>query len=54
VEPFFELRAQIVPQPEVALLHGRAGRIRFELPAEPLLPRAIRRLRQLLQRRYQL
>ena len=53
-EPFFEVRAELDPTTAVALLHGRSGKIRFDLEAEPLLPRAIRRLRQLLQKRYQL
>ncbi|MBU6402477.1 MAG: biotin/lipoyl-binding protein, partial [Verrucomicrobia bacterium] len=54
MEPFFEIRAAIQPRPDVALLHGRSGKIRFDLPAEPLLHQWIRRLRQVLQRRYQL
>ena len=54
VEPFFEVRAEVAAAPPVALLHGRAGRIRFDLAPEPLLPRWIRSLRQLLQKRYQL
>jgi putative peptide zinc metalloprotease protein len=53
-EPFFEVHADLTKIPEVAFLHGRAGKIRFELQPEPLLPRAVRRLRQLLQKRYQL
>lgn len=53
-EPFFEVRADVLPHPEVALVHGRAGKIRFDLESEPLLPRAVRRLRQLLQKRYQI
>ncbi len=53
-EPFFEVRADVQPQPDVALVHGLAGKIRFDLDAEPLLPRAVRRLRQLLQKRYQI
>lgn len=53
-EPFFEVRALVQESTEVALLHGRAGKIRFDLESEPLLPRWIRRLRQLLQKRYQL
>ena len=52
-EPFFEVRAQIPAAAEVALLHGRSGKIRFDLEPEPLLPRWIRRLLQLLQQRYQ-
>ncbi len=54
VEPFFELRAELLPKTDAALLHGRAGQMRFDLPSEPLLPRAVKRLRQLLQKRYQL
>ncbi len=53
-EPFFQVRTSINSAAEAAVLHGRAGRIRFDLEAEPLLPRGIRRLRQLLQKRYQL
>jgi putative peptide zinc metalloprotease protein len=53
VEPFFEVRSELAAAGSVALLHGRAGRVRFELPSEPLLPRGWRRLRQLLQKRYQ-
>lgn len=52
-EPFFELRGMLAPQSRVAFLHGRTGRIRFTLAPEPLLPRWWRRLRQLLQSRYQ-
>lgn len=51
-EPFFEVRASLDMVPGVALLQGRSGFIRFELPPEPLLPRWIRKLRQLLQNRY--
>lgn len=53
-EPFFEVHADVAAQPVVGLTHGRAGKIRFDLESEPLLPRAIRRLRQLLQKRYQI
>jgi putative peptide zinc metalloprotease protein len=52
-EPFFEVRAPIEASTHAALLHGRAGKIRFDLGSEPLLPRWLRRLRQLLQQRYQ-
>jgi hypothetical protein len=38
----------------IALLHGRSGKIRFDLDPEPLLPRWLRRLYQLLQKRYQI
>lgn len=51
-EPFFEVRADLPDDDRVALLHGRAGKIRFDQAWEPLLPRWIRGLRQLLQKRY--
>lgn len=54
VEPFFEVRAELPAPRAVSLMHGRSGVIRFDLPAEPLLPRWLRRLGQLLQKRYQL
>lgn len=53
-EPFFEVLAALPQSAEATLLHGRSGKIRFDLEAEPLLPRWIRRLRQLLQKRYQI
>ena len=53
-EPFFEVRVALPPDARVALLHGRSGKIRFDQEWEPLLPRWIRSLRQLLQKRYQL
>jgi putative peptide zinc metalloprotease protein len=53
-EPFFEVHAELPFDERVALLHGRSGKIRFEQAWEPLLPRWIRNLRQLLQKRYQM
>jgi putative peptide zinc metalloprotease protein len=53
-EPFFELRAIVAPDERVRLLHGRSGRIRIEMHPAPLLEQWYRKLRQLLQRRYQL
>ena len=53
-EPFFEVRAELPSNPALALLHGRSGRIRFDQEWEPLLPRWIRSLRQLMQHRYQI
>jgi putative peptide zinc metalloprotease protein len=53
-EPFFEIHSQIVPAPGVPLLHGRSGTIRFTLESQPLLQTWLRRLWQLLQKRYQL
>jgi putative peptide zinc metalloprotease protein len=53
VEPFFEVVGKLDSSAGVPLMDGRSGRIRFALPAEPLLPRWIRDLWQLLQKRYQ-
>ncbi|MCP5527049.1 MAG: biotin/lipoyl-binding protein [Verrucomicrobiales bacterium] len=53
-EPFFEVRGRIEQPAGATLLHGRSGILRFDLPAEPLLPRWGRALWQLLQRRYQI
>jgi putative peptide zinc metalloprotease protein len=53
-EPFFEVRAQLDSPNDVALLDGRSGKIGFKLDAEPLLPRWMRNLWQLLQKRYQI
>jgi putative peptide zinc metalloprotease protein len=51
-EPFFEVRATVAKAAPAELLHGRGGRIRFQLSPEPLLSQWVRRLRQLLQNRY--
>ncbi|BCR04252.1 hypothetical protein DESUT3_13210 [Desulfuromonas versatilis] len=53
VEPFFQIFAELQNPSDAALFHGQSGRIRFSLPAEPLLSQWARKLRQLLQRRYQ-
>jgi len=53
-EPFFEVHASLPATAQPALLHGRSGAIRFDLPAKPLLPRWWRRLEQLVQKRYHL
>lgn len=53
-EPFFEVQALVSSASPAPLLHGRSGKIRFDLEPEPILPRCIRRLMQLLQKRYQL
>ncbi len=52
-EPFFEVHAGLPATGEVAVLDGRSGKIRFDLQSEPLLPRWLRRLWQLMQKRYQ-
>ncbi|MDB6041264.1 MAG: Zn-dependent protease protein [Verrucomicrobiales bacterium] len=53
-EPFFQVRADIQSTGDVALLHGRTGKVRFDLEPEPLFTRGIRKMRQLLQKRYQI
>jgi putative peptide zinc metalloprotease protein len=53
-EPFFNVIGRVEPPPEAVLLHGRTGKARFDIGREPLLPRAMRALWQLLQKRYQL
>ena len=53
-EPFFEVVADVQSSANAALLDGRSGKIRFDLQPEPLLPRWIRRLQQMFQKRYQL
>jgi putative peptide zinc metalloprotease protein len=52
--PFFEVQADVTGVADVPQLHGRSGKIRFDLEPEPLLTRWLRRLWQLLQTRYQL
>jgi putative peptide zinc metalloprotease protein len=53
-EPFFEVVGKLNSQSGVPLLDGRSGKISFKLGAEPLLPRWVRSLWQLLQKRYQI
>jgi putative peptide zinc metalloprotease protein len=52
-EPYFKVLAQLPAQGEVALFDGISGQIRFDLKPEPLLSGWLRRLWQLLQKRYQ-
>ena len=54
IEPFYEVQAKLPSEVDVVLFHGRSGKIRFDLEPEPLLPRWMRRLMQLLQKRYQI
>jgi putative peptide zinc metalloprotease protein len=51
-EPFFQIYADLDGNESVALLHGRSGKIRFNLPSEPLLLQWSRKFRQLIQKRY--
>ncbi len=53
-EPFFQVIASVEPAPGAVLLHGRSGRIRFDLGREPLLRQWMRAFRQLIQSRYRL
>jgi putative peptide zinc metalloprotease protein len=50
-ESFFEVRALIATPTAAALRHQRSGKIRLELPPEPLLTQWMRKLGQLLQKR---
>jgi len=54
VEPFYEVRLEVQDSDEVIMYHGRSGRVRFTLGMEPLLRQWYRKLRQLLQERYQI
>ncbi len=53
VEPFFQIFAELQNPAAATLYHGHSGQIRFALQPEPLLSQWARKLRQLLQRRYQ-
>jgi len=53
-EPFFELRATLGDTAGATILHGRSGKVRFDLVPEPLLHQWVRKLRQLLQKQYAL
>ncbi|MCL4179342.1 MAG: peptidase M50 [Verrucomicrobia bacterium] len=54
LEPFFEIRADLAEHSPSTVLHGRSGKIRFSLGSRPLLSQWVRRLWQVLQKRYQL
>jgi putative peptide zinc metalloprotease protein len=53
-DPFFQIYATIQPAPDVVLLHNRSGKLRFTLNPKPLLFQWAHKLRQLLQKRYQI
>ncbi len=53
-EPFYEVRAVLGEDIEVPLFHGRSGKIKFDLAMVPLLKQGWRKLRQLIQKRYQI
>lgn len=52
-EPYFKVIGKLPRVAEGALFDGASGKIRFELEPEPLLTRWVRKLRQLMQKRYQ-
>lgn len=53
-QPFYELRLAVANSGGRPLYQGVSGRVRFQLQPEPLLVQALRKLRQLVQARYQL
>ncbi|MBN1604598.1 MAG: hypothetical protein JW915_23520 [Chitinispirillaceae bacterium] len=53
LEPFYEVRAFVEQNNAVQLLNGRSGRIRFSLGNKPILWQAWRKVRQLVQKHYQ-
>jgi putative peptide zinc metalloprotease protein len=53
-EPFFQIYADIESGQGVVLRHGRSGKLRFTLNSKPLLFQWTHKLRQLIQRRYQI
>lgn len=53
-EPYFKIIAKLPSSQELVLFDGSSGKIRFNLESEPLLTRWMRRLWQLLQKRYQM
>lgn len=53
-EPFFQIFADLQSNPDVLLLHGRSGKIRFTLNPKPLLIQWGQDFRQLLQKRYRI
>lgn len=54
VEPFFQIHATLASTARAALLHGRAGKLRFTLNPKPLLLQWGHKIRQILQKRYQI
>jgi len=53
-QSFYELRLGIQRNDAASLFQGISGEVRFKLPPEPIMAQAYRRLRQMLQARYQL
>ena len=53
-EPFYEVRATLPTEETEALMHGRSGKIRFDLPWKPVALQGWASFRQLIQKRYQI
>ena len=53
-EPFFQIYADLPQQAEAVMHHGQSGKLRITLPSKPLLFQWGKKLRQLLQERYQI
>ena len=53
-QSFYELRLGVRGNDRAALFQGISGEVRFKLPPEPVLRQAYRKLRQMLQARYQI
>lgn len=53
-EPFFQMTADVIAAPEtsLALLHGRLGYMRYQLPSETIADKVSRSFSQLLQQRF--
>jgi putative peptide zinc metalloprotease protein len=54
MEPYFKVIARLPANSSIPLFDGVSGRMRFNLGSEPLLSGWMRRLWQLLQKRYQM
>lgn len=54
MEPFYEVRSVVKNDGNVMLLHGRSGKIRYSLGYKPLLWQGWRKIRQLVQKYYQI
>jgi putative peptide zinc metalloprotease protein len=53
-EPFFQIYADLPREAGAVMHHGQSGKLRITLPAKPLLLQWGKKLRQLLQERYQI
>ncbi|UCD34974.1 MAG: hypothetical protein JSU90_11885, partial [Nitrospiraceae bacterium] len=54
IEPFFQVYAGLASHEGRGFFHGRSGQILFSLRPEPLLEQWERKIRQILQKRYQI